>query len=685
MTTNYYYNPFSNDGALKFGGFNTNSFGGNQLRFFFVAFHDKPFLYFFFFCAFSFYFSQKRNRCQEREINLKLEIKNYKHMSNEQPKERLWALRHSAEHVLTMAMMRLWPNKIKPAMGPATNDGFYFDFDSETKISEADFPKIEEEMGKIVKENLPITKKEISVAEAKKLFQGNEYKQEWLDEIEARGEKATVYWVGNELADGFVDLCAGPHVKSTGEIKAFKLMKMAGAYWHGDEKNKMLTRIYGTAFGNKNELAEYLHLLEEAEKRDHRKIGKELNLFHIDEMVGLGLPLWHPKGALLWRIIEDFWYREHLKNGYELVRTPHIGNKTLWETSGHWGFYNESMYAPIEAGQSLLESQNKEKVKEPETYLLKPMNCPFHVRIYKNNLHSYREFPLRWAECGTVYRFEKKGELSGLTRVRGFTQDDAHIVCRADQVEEELKRVVDFILFIYQSFGFKIEDVKVYLSVREPSNDKYAGMDEGWDFTESVLEKVAKDKKLNYQKDVGGAVFYGPKLDFKIKDALGREWQCSTLQFDFNLPSRFGMTFTNAKGEEEQPYMLHRALFGSFERFLGVLIEHYAGAFPLWFSPVQVAILSVAETHIAYCQKLADELRAEEIRAEVWSENETVGNKIRKAVAEKIPYMLVIGDKEMNSEKLQVRKRGEREATEFGKEEFIERVKKLVANKSVGL
>ncbi|HOY56106.1 MAG TPA: threonine--tRNA ligase [bacterium] len=613
-------------------------------------------------------------------------------MSNEQNKDHLWALRHSAEHVLTMAMLRLYPG-LKAAMGPATDEGFYFDFDSETKISEDDFPKIEEEMNKIIKENLPITKEEMAVEEARKFFnsniyKGNEYKHGWLDEIESRGEKVSVYWMGEkgkDIPETFVDICSGPHVESTGEIKAFKLMKIAGAYWHGDEKNKMLTRIYGTAFEDKNGLAEYLNLLVEAEKRDHRKIGKEMDLFHIDEMVGLGLPLWHPKGALLWRIVEDFWYKEHLKNGYDLVRSPHIGNKALWETSGHWGFYNESMYAPIEAGQSLMESQNKEKIKEPETYLLKPMNCPFHVRIYKNSPHSYRELPMRWAECGTVYRFEKKGELSGLTRVRGFTQDDAHIICRADQVEEELKKVIDFILFIYKSFGFKLEDVKVYLSVRDPKSDKYAGTDEGWKLTESVLEKVAQEKKLNYQKDIGGAVFYGPKLDFKVKDALGREWQCSTLQFDFNLPERFEMKFTNAKGEDEAPYMLHRALFGSYERFLGLLIEQYAGAFPLWLSPVQVAILSVAETHIEHCQKLADEFRQNDIRVEVWDSNETVGNKIRKAVAEKIPYMLVIGDKEINSDKLQIRKRGERETVEFEKEKFMEHIKKLVNDKSMDL
>ena len=594
--------------------------------------------------------------------------------------DQLWALRHSAEHTLTQAMLRLFGDKIIMAMGPATDDGFYFDFDTkgDFKISLENFAEIEAEMKKIIDEDLPITKKEISVEEAKELFKNNPYKIEWLEEIEKRGDKPTVFWTGDE----FVDLCAGPHAKSTGEIKAFKLLKLAGAYWHGDEKNKMLTRIYGTAYESQKELDDYLKKIEEAEKRDHRKIGRELDLFHIDELVGLGLPLWHPKGAMLWRVIEDFWYHEHIKAGYDLVRTPHIGNKKLWETSGHWGFYNASMYSPIEAGQSLEESQNKEKVKESETYLLKPMNCPFHIQIYKNNLHSYRELPFRWAECGTVYRFEKKGELSGLVRVRGFTQDDAHIICSAEQVEAELKRVIDFILFIYKSFGFKLEDVNVYLSVRDPQSKKYAGDDKGWEFTESVLEKVAKEKNLSYQKDIGGAVFYGPKLDFKIKDALGREWQCSTLQFDFNLPEKFQLSFINKEGKEERPYMLHRALFGSFERFIGLLIEHYAGAFPLWLSPVQIVVLSVGEKHVEHCEKLAAEFKEVGLRVEVWDENETVGNKIRKAVAQKIPYMIVIGDKELASEKLAVRLRGEKETREFDKNEFIAHAEKLVADKS---
>ncbi|MDD5071653.1 MAG: threonine--tRNA ligase [Patescibacteria group bacterium] len=603
-------------------------------------------------------------------------------------------MRHSLSHVMAAAVRQLWPN-VKFAIGPAVETGFYYDFDfdadsrinanvankANARISENDLAKIEKKMEEIIKKDLKFEKSEEKIDEAKKREKsaGQIYKEELIADLKKEGAKSVSYYKLGE----FIDLCRGPHVASSGKLKnvGFKLTKLAGAYWRGDEKNTMLTRIYGVAFASKKELDNYLKMMEEAEKRDHRKLGKELDLFHIDELVGAGLPLWHPKGAMLWRVIETFWHDEHLKNSYDLLRTPHIGNRILWETSGHWGFYNTSMYPPLEVGQTLEESQSREKVKESEQYLLKPMNCPFHIRIYNNQLHSYKELPLRWAESGTVYRYEKKGELSGLTRVRGFTQDDAHIICSSDQVEKELKRVVDFILFIYKSFGFKTEDVNVYLSIRDQESKKYAGADKGWEFTEKVLEKVAKEKKLNITKDVGGAVFYGPKLDFKIKDVLGREWQCSTLQFDFNLPERFNMTFINKKGESEQPYMLHRALFGSYERFIGLLIEHYAGAFPVWLSPVQVKIISVGEKHIEFCQKLAGDFGKEDIRVEVDESNETVGNKIRKAVSEKVPYVLVVGDKEMESKKLAVRDRGSRETREIEKEKFIEEIRDKTRSK----
>ena len=580
-------------------------------------------------------------------------------------------IRHSLSHLLAAAVQELYP-EVKFAIGPAIDTGFYYDFDfGEKKIGDAELKEIEKKMEHLGKQNLAIASNKLPIDEAlKKAEEENQpYKKELIEDLKSQGEKEVSYYTVGK----FTDLCRGPHLENTNQIPkgSWKLNKLAGAYWRGDEKNKMLTRIYGLAFATKDELDNYLTMLAEAEKRDHRKLGKEMDLFHIDEIVGLGLPLWHPKGAILWRVIEDFWYREHLKNGYELVRSPHIGNRGLWETSGHWGFYNESMYPPIEVGQTLKENQNKETTKESEQFLLKPMNCPFHIQIFKNRPHSYRELPLRWAECGTVYRYEKKGELSGLTRVRGFTQDDAHIICRADQVENELGRVVDFILYIYKSFGFEIANVNVYLSVRDPQSKQYAGTDEGWNFTEQVLEKVARNKGLNISKDVGGAVFYGPKLDFKVKDAIGREWQCSTLQFDFNLPERFDMTFVNDKGEKERPYMLHRALFGSFERFIGILIEHYAGNFPAWLSPVQVKILSVGEHHLDFCRDLLKKFQAASVRAELDDSNETVGNKTRKAVNEKIPYILVVGDKEMQSGKLAVRERGSRETKEMDLAELI--------------
>ena len=566
------------------------------------------------------------------------------------------AKRHTLAHLLAAAVLERYP-KVKTAIGPIIENGFYYDFDFsvDTAPGEADLSAIEIAMRDLLKTWKEMTDIEISETDARDRFKNNTFKLELVDEIVKSGTPITLYTSGD-----FADLCSGPHTTHPAKDIApdsFVLDRIAGAYWRGDEKNTMLTRIYGIAFDTKKELDAYLDQREEAKKRDHRKLGKELNLFHVDEMVGLGLPLWHPKGALLWRLIEDFWYNAHLKNGYDLVRSPHIGNRNLWETSGHWGFYNASMYPPMEVGQSLEDRQQNKKTEDPEEYLLKPMNCPFHVQIYKNDKHSYRELPLRWAECGTVYRYEKKGELSGLTRVRGFTQDDAHIICRADQVEDELKRVIDFILFMYKSFGFNIKDINVYLSVRDPQNTKYAGTDDGWNFTESILEKVAREKGLICQKDIGGAVFYGPKLDFKIKDALNREWQCSTLQFDFNLPERFKMSFTNQNGQDEQPYMLHRALFGSFERFIGLLIEHYAGAFPLWLAPVQVKVLSVSEKHAKYAHEVVTELKTANIRAEVDNSNESLGKKIREAKLEKIPYLLVVGDKEVESKTISVESR----------------------------
>ncbi len=596
-------------------------------------------------------------------------------------------MRHSAAHVMAAAIQRLFPDA-KFGVGPTVDSGFYYDIEIGRAVTPEDLEKIQAAMRKIVEENPSFERKEMKIEEAIELFKSlnQPFKVELLTDLKEKGttkisdeeagdidptktDIATVYTLGD-----FTDLCRGPHVATANQIGAFELNKIAGAYWRGKEDNPQLQRIYGLCFTTQEELDNYKIMLEEAEKRDHRKLGKELDLFHIDDMVGLGLPLWHPKGAILWRIIEDFWYAEHLKNGYSLVRTPHIGKQALWETSGHWGFYNDSMYPPLEVGKSLKDEQEEQEVAISERYLLKPMNCPFHVQIYKNNMHSYRDFPMRWAECGTVYRYEKKGELSGLTRVRGFTQDDAHIICRADQVEDELKRVVDFTLFMFKAFGFKLSDINVYLSVRDPNAAKSIGSDAGWEFTESVLEKVAKDKGLNITKDVGGAAFYGPKLDFKIKDCLGREWQCSTLQFDFNLPDRFKMTYINAESDEEQPYMLHRALFGSFERFIGLLIEHYAGAFPAWLAPVQVMLLPVADRHIEPAKAYAKDLIDKGIRVEVDEAAESVGKKIRNAELKKVPYMIVYGDKEMEGN-LMIRKRGTANQMQMTKEEFFEALK----------
>jgi len=571
-------------------------------------------------------------------------------------------IRHSLSHILALAVKEMYPDT-KFGIGPSIDNGFYYDM--EVELKEEDLGKIEKKMKELLKKEIVFEKKDITKKEAKELFKDQPYKLELIDEIE--DEKVSVYTSGT-----FTDLCKGPHVKSSKEIdaKAFKLNKLAGAYWKGSEKNQMLTRIYGLAFETEEKLNEYLKMMEEAEKRDHRRLGKDLDLFHTDEDVGIGLILWHTKGARLWRIIEDFWIKKHLENGYELVRTPHIGNRRLWEKSGHWGFYSGSMYPPIEVGQSLEELQHKEKVKESEQFLLKPMNCPFHIYIYGSSPRSYRDLPFRMAEPGTVYRFEKKGELSGLTRVRGFTQDDAHIICRKDQVEEELKKVVDFILFMYQAFGFKQGSVNVYLSLRDPKNkEKYAGNDEGWEFSESVLRNIAKEKKLNFKEELGEAAFYGPKLDFKIKDVLGREWQCSTLQFDFNLPERFKIEFTNEKGEKEQPYMLHQALFGSFERFIGLLIEHYAGAFPFWLSPIQIKILPVGEGHHQYAREVAEKLK--DFRVKIDDDNQTIGKKIREGEMEKVPYLLVVGDREKENGTISVRQRGKIDLGEMKIEEFL--------------
>jgi len=596
-------------------------------------------------------------------------------------KNNLEKVRHSLSHILAVAVKEKFP-RAKLGIGPVFANGFYYDFEIKN-LSENNLAELEARMREMISSGLKFKKEIITPLKAKKLFADEPYKLELIDELKKDKSPIIIYhmFFKGESVPAFTDLCAGPHVQSSAEIslEGFKLAKIAGAYWRGDEKNKMLVRVYGYAFTSKEELSNYLLMLEEAERRDHRKLGKELELFHIDPMVGLGLVMWQPKGAMLWRIMEDFWYKAHLKDGYKLIRTPHIGGQRLWETSGHWGFYADSMYPPLEVGQNLEEAKRGIKSKTKEEYLLKPMNCPFHMTLYKANIKSYKDLPIKWAECGTVYRYEKSGELSGLTRVRGFTQDDAHIICAKNQVKNELKDVVKFIRFIFSTFGFN--DYKIYLSLRDPKNKKkYAGNDDGWKFTERVLEEVAKEEGLDYTKELGEAAFYGPKLDFKIKDVLGREWQCSTLQFDFNLPDRFNISFINAQGKEERPFVLHRALFGSFERFIGLLIEHYAGAFPVWLSPIQVAILPISDKQITYAKEVADILSDENIRFNISNENETLGKRIRKAEIEKMPYILVVGEKEALSKTVSVRKRGKGDLGVQSIHSLLEEIKKEIKN-----
>lgn len=550
--------------------------------------------------------------------------------------EKLKALRHTTEHILTQAVIKLFP-KVKMAMGPATNEGFYFDFDPNgEEISEKDLPKIESEMKKIIKANLPLIKEKTSLTEARKLFSDNPFKLEWLDEIEKRQEKATIYRTGND----FVDLCAGPHLKSTGEVGAFKLLSIAGAYWHGDEKNKMLTRIYGTAFESQKELDSYLKNLEEAKKRDHRKIGKDLDLFLITEEVGQGLLILKPKGAIIRREIENFIIEEQTKRGYLHVYTPHIGKKKLWETSGHWDLYRDKMYSAMKI--------------DKEEYLIKPMNCPFHMMIYKSQKRSYRELPLRIAEIATVYRYEKPGELSGMLRVRHITQDDAHIFCRESQVVDEFIGVFDYMAYLLETFELKNYYLRLGLRSKK---EKYLGNDEVWEKAEREIVKAIEKKKLKYIKSEGDAAFYGPKLDVVIKDTLGREWQCGTIQVDFMLPERFDLEYINEEGKVERPVLIHRAPLGSMERFLAIITENYAGNFPAWLTPVQVKVLPITERNLNYAQEITNKLKEKGIRAEIDLRNETLGAKIREAQMEKVYLMAIVGDKEEKEGKISVRKR----------------------------
>jgi len=557
-------------------------------------------------------------------------------------------IQHSLAHVLASAVQELYPGT-KFGIGPAIANGFYYDFDLPKPITPEDLPKIEKKMRELIEQNIVFKKKTVSKKEVQKLFKAQPYKLKLVKDL----KKITVYESGK-----FVDLCSGPHLKSTKEIPVdgFKLTKLAGAYWQGDEKNKMLTRVYGVAFTNKKDLQDYFNQQAEAEKRDHRVLGQKLELFMFDEEVGQGLPIWLPRGAILRKIIEDYLYEQLTKQGYQWLWTPHIGNLNLWKKSGHWNFYKESLYSPI-------------KIDE-EQYLLKPMNCPFHVKVYNYKIRSYKELPLKLAELGTVYRYEKSGVLHGLTRARAFTQDDAHIICQPDQIAQEIEKLIKYGLQTLQAFGFK--DYDIYLSTRPK---KYTGTLKDWQKAESSLKYVLKKLKLEYQTDPGGGVFYGPKIDIKIKDSLGRPWQCTTIQFDFNLPERFNMTYIDQKSKKRRPYMIHRALLGSIERFVGVLLEHYAGALPFWLSPVQVWLIPIGSEHKEYAQEIAQNLTG--LRIEIKDENETVSKKIREGELQKIPYMLVVGDKEIKEKSVRVRERSKGDIGTMKLDEFKNSTQKL--------
>ena len=557
-------------------------------------------------------------------------------------------LRHTASHILAQAVKRLWP-EAKLAIGPAIDKGFYYDIDMEHTLTPEDLGKIEKEMSRIVKENLPITKSVMSRQEAIEFFKSKneDYKVELIQDLP---EDAVIscYSQGD-----FIDLCAGPHVASTGKVKAFKLQSIAGAYWRGDEKNKMLQRIYGTAFEKKEELDAYLHLLEEAAKRDHRKLGKELGLFVIKEE-GPGFPFFLPKGMALRNELENFWREVHHEFDYEEIRTPIILNKQLWETSGHWFHYRENMYTTI---------------IDDEEYAIKPMNCPGGILVYQNEMHSYRDFPLRYAELGLVHRHELSGALHGLFRVRAFTQDDAHVFMLPDQMQSELMKVIELFDRIYSQFGLKYH---VELSTKP---DNAMGDDAIWEAATEALRNAIEAKGIPYVINPGDGAFYGPKLDYHIEDSLGRTWQCGTIQLDMNLPERFQIDYVGEDGQKHRPIMIHRACFGSMERFIGILTEHYAGAFPTWMAPVQVKILPISEKHVEYAKKLAKQMHRDYVRVEVDDRSEKIGYKIRQAQMAKVPYMLVVGDKEVEEGTVNVRKHGGDELGSVPFEEFFNSIK----------
>ncbi len=584
----------------------------------------------------------------------KLQIFTFK---DDEGKHAYW---HSTSHLMAHAIQSLFP-EAKFGVGPAIEGGFYYDFEINKQLTDDDLKKIEDRMLQLAKENHSFDRKELAKSDAINYFKqvGDNFKLEILDGLNDEEETISIYSEGD-----FTDLCTGPHIPSAGKIKYVKLLNVSGSYWRGDEHNKRLQRIYGVSFPKKKMLEEHLQLLEEAKKRDHRKLGKQLDLFNIVEEAGPGLIFWHPKGARVRTAVEDFWKDAHFKNGYELIYTPHIGKSWLWETSGHLSHFKENMFAPM-------------TIDEQE-YYVKPMNCPFHIMIYKSGLRSYRDLPLRWAELGTVYRYEKSGVLHGLLRVRGFTQDDAHIFCTHEQIEEEIIEVIRFSLYIWKSFGF--EKLKFYVSTKP---EKAVGNDDLWEKATDSLINALTTEGLEYEIDAGGGAFYGPKIDIKVKDALNREWQMSTIQFDFNLPERFDMKYIGEDGKEHRPFMVHRALLGSIERFMGVMIEHFGGAFPMWLAPVQVAVIPVSQSFSDYGQKIFDILREKGIRVELDKRNEKIGYKIRLWETQKIPYMLIVGEREKENNSVSVRQHKVGDKGSVKIEEFIANILDEINNKII--
>ena len=582
------------------------------------------------------------------------------HHNEDYEKSELYRIRHSASHVMAEAVLEMFPDA-QVAIGPAIEDGFYYDFDLPRSLTPEDLEVIEKRMKELIKSKEDFVYQEISADEAREIFKDQPYKLELIDGLEHGnldddGNPTEEKQIISTYTSGkFVDLCRGPHVESTAQINPFaiKLLNVAGAYWRGDEKRPMLQRIYGTAWESKDQLKEYLWKLEEAKKRDHRKLGKELDLYSSNDEVGQGLILWHPNGGMIRHQIERYWDDQHVANDYDLVYTPHIGKASLWETSGHLGFYKENMYSPIQI--------------EEQEYYIKPMNCPFHLHIYKSQLRSYRDLPLRFAEKGTVYRYERSGVLHGLMRVRGFTQDDAHHFCRPDQMPLEIDFTLNFSMNMLKAFGFK--DFQAYLSTKP---EKSVGDDKMWHDAEIALEETLQRMEIPYEVDAGGGAFYGPKIDLKVKDALGREWQLSTIQFDFNLPERFDLSYIGEDGKEHRPYMVHRALLGSMERFFGVLIEHYAGAFPVWLSPKQVTVIPIADRHNDYAHEVAARLKKAGLRLSVDDGSDRMNAKIRNAQTRKVPYMLVIGDREMEEGQVALRRRSGESLPAMSVDAFIE-------------